>query len=366
MDSNKDEAIRCLEIAENYIRDGNREKAEKFLLKAERLYSMPKTKDLLDSLDRLTRDSARTTTTDGPTGPRQRTNTGPKKTETRTEAPEYSKDQLECVRRIKVCKDYYEILGVTKEATDSEIKKAYKKLALQLHPDKNKAPGAAEAFKAIGNAVAILTNEEKRKQYDLCGSEQKQPKNFQTHHQHDYTRGFDPDMAAEELFYSFFSRGFPTQGNAFMGQRTRTYRTADFGTNNQNANSFTVILQMLPIILIILLSMMSSLFVTDPVYSLAQTPKFHVLRHTKNLNVPYYVKETFPQDYTGSQYRLETSVEEDYIQQIASACAREKSTRDKLYWRGTAFGDQASLEKAKNLSMPSCETYYRLVGRGRG
>lgn len=49
--------------------------------------------------------------------------------------------------RIKKCKDYYEILNVTKDATDSEIKKSYKKLALQLHPDKNKAPGAAEAFK---------------------------------------------------------------------------------------------------------------------------------------------------------------------------------------------------------------------------
>jgi hypothetical protein len=51
--------------------------------------------------------------------------------------------------RIKKCKDYYEILGVSKEATDSDIRKSYKKLALQLHPDKNKCPGAAEAFKGL-------------------------------------------------------------------------------------------------------------------------------------------------------------------------------------------------------------------------
>lgn len=73
-----------------------------------------------------------------------------KSEDTEKKAPEYTKNQEEAVLRIKKCKDYYEILGISKDATDSDIKKAYKKLALQMHPDKNKCPGSSEAFKAVG------------------------------------------------------------------------------------------------------------------------------------------------------------------------------------------------------------------------
>ena len=62
---------------------------------------------------------------------------------------DYTPEQVDAVKKIKQCKDYYEILGCTKEATDSDLKKAYRKLALQFHPDKNKCPGASEAFKGI-------------------------------------------------------------------------------------------------------------------------------------------------------------------------------------------------------------------------
>lgn len=57
------------------------------------------------------------------------------------------------VHSINKCKNYYEVLGVTKDAGDEDLKKAYRKLALKFHPDKNHAPGATDAFKSKVNLL---------------------------------------------------------------------------------------------------------------------------------------------------------------------------------------------------------------------
>jgi len=66
-------------------------------------------------------------------------------------------------------KDYYEILGVPRNATKEEIKRAYRRLALQYHPDRNKSPEAEEKFKEISEAYAVLIDDEKRRLYDMYG-----------------------------------------------------------------------------------------------------------------------------------------------------------------------------------------------------
>jgi molecular chaperone DnaJ len=66
-------------------------------------------------------------------------------------------------------RDYYKVLGVDKDASQSEIKKAYRKLVKKYHPDHNDSPDAEEKFKEVGEAYEVLSNEEKRRAYDQYG-----------------------------------------------------------------------------------------------------------------------------------------------------------------------------------------------------
>ncbi len=85
-------------------------------------------------------------------------------------------------------KDYYRILGVGKDVTPEELKKRYRQLALKYHPDRNKGDKAAEEkFKEISEAYAVLSDPEKRRQYDTFGSAQF----HQRFSQEDIFRGFD-------------------------------------------------------------------------------------------------------------------------------------------------------------------------------
>lgn len=109
-------------------------------------------------------------------------------------------------------RDYYEVLGVSKSAGDDEIKRAYRKLAKQYHPDLNKEPDAAEKFKEVNEAYEILSDPQKRKNYDQFGFAGNDPNGFGGFSGAGDFSGFD------DIFSSFFGGGM---GGGFTQRASR-------------------------------------------------------------------------------------------------------------------------------------------------
>ncbi len=118
-------------------------------------------------------------------------------------------------------KDYYSILGVSKDASDQEIKRAFRKLAGEYHPDKNKSANASEKFKEINEAYSVLSDSQKRKNYDRYGNADFQgfsPGGGGSYSSNDFSSGFGSNFGGfEDIFSDLFSSGF---GN-FTGQDQR-------------------------------------------------------------------------------------------------------------------------------------------------
>jgi molecular chaperone DnaJ len=133
-------------------------------------------------------------------------------------------------------RDYYEILGVPREATDAEIKRAFRKLAQEWHPDVNREAGADERFKEVNEAYQVLSDPQRRQQYDLFGSAGLGGPGFDA--------GFAPGPgfgAFSDLFDAFFggtAAGAARRGRAAAGADLRydlqiTFAEAITGTEKE-------------------------------------------------------------------------------------------------------------------------------------
>ncbi|MBR2158962.1 MAG: DnaJ domain-containing protein, partial [Campylobacter sp.] len=116
----------------------------------------------------------------------------------------------------------YETLGISKGASSDEIKKAYRKLARQYHPDINKEPGAEEKFKEINAAYEILSDETKRRQYDQYGDSMFGGQSFHDFSRANFGGNADINDILNQIFGNFGGSGRSSRG--FGG-----FNSASFG-----------------------------------------------------------------------------------------------------------------------------------------
>lgn len=127
-------------------------------------------------------------------------------------------------------RDYYEVLGVDRSASQDDVKKAFRKLAFEYHPDRNKSPDAEDKFKEISEAYAVLSDPEKKQQYDMFGHAGISGR-YSTEDIFNATRFRDIfsefGFNFEDLFSRFFGGGF---GFNFQQVRTGPRRGSDLET----------------------------------------------------------------------------------------------------------------------------------------
>ncbi|KAG7021811.1 Chaperone protein dnaJ 49, partial [Cucurbita argyrosperma subsp. argyrosperma] len=352
MDGNKDDALKCLKIGKEALEAGNRTRALKFVNKARRLDPTLSVDDLLSEIQNVSSDdlgadtgesgnrSSDTSSSKPSNQPsiRRRVAASGSSSESSTSVT-YTEEQIEVVRTIKKKKDYYEVLGLEKSCSTEDVRKAYRKLSLKVHPDKNNAPGSEEAFKAVSKAFQCLSNEESRKKYDVVGSDEPVYERRTTRHGANGFNGFyDPDIDAEEIFRNFFFGG--------MAPTTTHFRTFNFGpgmghgtANQGSGGGLRTLIQLLPVLLILLLNFLPS---SEPIYSLSLSYPYE-FQFTTQKGVNYYVKSTtfeekFPPDSL-DRMQLERHVERDYVSILAQNCRAEMQRRQWGYIRETPYCD---------------------------
>lgn len=377
MEGNRDEAEKCIHIATKAIEAGDKEKALRFLNKAEKLYPTDRAKGLLDALTKNGSSASngayrrRAAESSDHTG--ARTEGEGRESGGGDSAKTFTKEQVDGVQRIKRCKDYYEVLGVNKEVSDEDLKKAYRKLALKFHPDKNHAPGATDAFKKIGNAYAVLSNPDKRRQYDVMGSEEPSSPGHSHRGGFDFHRGFEADITPEDLFNMFFGGGFPSSSpHTFNNGRTSYSHEPDYRqerTDDRGDGGFSMFIQLMPIVVLILVSILSQMMVSPPPYSLYSRPSTGqtVKRQTENLHVDYYVTRDFKSEYKGSALQqIEKNVEDDYVSNVRNNCWKERQTKTDLLYAAKVYRDDRMRKKAEQMTMDNCRELDRLNKLFRG
>ncbi len=354
------EAEKSLKIASSALKSGDYEKARRFILKGIKLQpNSARAKSMLEECDSHV-------TASGNGAPRQESQRSREEEEIRSNR--FAASQAKICDDILGKTDYYEILGVPKTASDDEIKKQYKKLALKLHPDKNHAPQATEAFKKLTQAFACLTDKNKRTVYDQHGTEQNFRQQYHQYFQDEET--FD----ADDIFDMFFTGHVNPNRRRMRRQQFNQFRNGDVDPRPENNQAqWRGVLQLLPFLLILVCAVIfaggngENKQSYAELFSLDKEKPYVVSRETQNANVLYYVRKEFVQTVRGNRnilMEIEQEVEQLYLRSMADQCnyaRREEQYLTRELDAAKSKKDQKRLKKKlKELNFDTCDEYTRV------
>ncbi|XP_006654308.1 chaperone protein dnaJ 49 [Oryza brachyantha] len=346
MDGNKDEALRSVKLAETALASGDKQQAEKFIRIAQRLDPSLAIHDILattKNYDTLNGAACQYKARRGEVGETQnlpKEFVGPSNVD-----KGYTEENVRVVRNIRKNKDYYTILGVGRSCSVEDIRKAYRKLSLKVHPDKNKAPGAEDAFKLVSKAFNCLSNDQSRRTYDQTGA-------IEDHQYSNVTRqratrrqrqarssfyGYEEDLDPDEIFRSFF---YGTHGNMFHSHNAYRARGTAWQQQQQQQQrrehpiqggsgiNITMLVHLAGVLFFVLFAFIPA---RHPEYSLKKTNHFAISKVTEKHGVEYFVsKRDFDQQFpegSSSRDNLEQYVFKDYKSMLGRFCHVELQRR---------------------------------------
>lgn len=416
MDSNRDDAVRCMDLASTALAAGDVEKATRLVEKSKRMYPLPEIQNVLaEKIARARKASSKSEPSKGPStasksasstsssaksGHSSRPSSSASPPPPRPATPEMEAAVASVHRKRNGT--HYEVLEVSQEADDSVLKKSYRKLALRLHPDRNFAKGADEAFKRVSQAFYVLSDPQRRSHYDSFGSDDPgQPQPRRTNRTSAHANPFadlggaefvhvDGAFSPDDLFYFMFSND-PHRRAQFVqpGMRRRAHRRTrdthnDGRRRNNHANGTTEEIhpdatedetlnglefweRIRPLTWLFILMLMLTWWSGDtdkPSFSLYRTNHHSVARVTSN-GVSFFMQPGKTLSHSDEQ-RIWRSVDLTALEQFRARCEQEEVQEQVLKQQSRSWFNGADTRKRYEQQLrshrkPSCQQYGHLL-----
>ena len=412
--ANKGEAERCRELAKEFLARKQYEKSIRFLNKSLSLYPLPGVRELKMRIMTLVEENTKAPSSSSSTSSNNFSGSS-----SNDSLGGYTPEQEQLAKRVLSAykKSHYDALGVCRDVSDVEIKKSYRKLALQLHPDKNRAPSAENAFKSINAAYDCLSDAQKKYEYDSYNVQDTQTtygaqSEFrQRRHREraakgqptpeDIYRMFTDRMSHHDSFSREQEQARRQQQQQQQQQRRRqqnqqrTQQTSSKSTTSGcykekirgRRATFTkydgrswygsVILQFLPIFLVLLISIwfgMQGFVGRRKYYSLDKRDNYIHARTTSTIGkeIQYFVPRGFEELHKsgGSSndrlYQLEKQVEGDLASVLSKQCIYERDRQARSLNVARRSNNVIQIKYLKEKVLMSCDKFNELfAGDGK-